>query len=68
MLKLESGRAEYRKYTDDQVCKEIDMILCPKFGKYSVYTLTTQEKLKIADELRSRWYLSREQLNRCLII
>lgn len=68
MLKSESGRVDYRKYTDEIICKEIDLVYCPKYGKSSVYTLNDEEKLMIADDLKSRWHIGMEQLTRCLVL
>lgn len=68
MLTYESGRADYRRMTDVQVCGIIDKIVRDEFHKPSVYLLSIDEKLKIATYLRQNYYLSMKVISRCLVL
>lgn len=66
MLIHESGKSDYRKPTDIDICSEIDRDILPKFGKPSVYMLSRQEKQEIARMLYRNYRLSESQIRRCL--
>lgn len=66
MLIYESGKANYRKPSDIEICTEIDRNILPRFGKASVYLLTRQEKQEIARHLYKNYHLSENQIRRCL--
>ena len=66
MLIHESGKSDYRKPTDIDICSEIDRNILPKFGKPSVYMLSRQEKQEIARMLYRNYRLSESQIRRCL--
>lgn len=66
MLIYESGKANYRKPSDIEICTEIDRNILPRFGKASVYLLTRQEKQEIARHLYQNYRLNENQIRRCL--
>lgn len=66
MLVFESGRSNYRRISDIELCHEIDKITRGFFQKSSIYALTDEEKLKIARHLREKHHVSSAQLSRCL--
>ena len=66
MLIYESGKANYRKPTDIDICTEIDRNILPRFGKASVYLLSKQEKQDIARQLYKNYRLNENQIRRCL--
>lgn len=66
MLAYENGRADYRRLSDLDICRMIDKDLVPKFGKFSVYQLTQQEKRKIAELLYRQFHVGKAQIIRCL--
>ena len=68
MLIYESGRADYRRMTDVQVCDMIDKIVKDEFHKSSVYLLSMDEKLRIATYLRKNCHLPVGQISRCLVL
>lgn len=68
MLVYESGRADYRRLSDIELCMEVDMITVNDFHKESVYLLSQDEKLKIANHLRQKYHLGMAQICRCLAL
>ena len=66
MLVFESGRSDYRRISDIDLCKETDRKIREDLKKPSIYALTHEEKLKIAKYLKERFYAGTSQLNRCL--
>lgn len=68
MLIYESGRADYRRMTDVQVCDTIDKIVKDEFHRPSVYLLSIDEKLKIVAYLRQNYHLPIGQISRCLVL
>ena len=66
MLIYESGKANYRRPSDIQICTEIDRNILPKYGKLSVYMLSRQEKQQIAEYLYRTFHLPDDQIRRCL--
>ena len=66
MLIYESGKANYRRPSDIQICTEIDRNILPKYGKFSVYMLSRQEKQQIAEYLYRTVHLPDDQIRRCL--
>jgi hypothetical protein len=67
MLVFESGRSDYRRISDIELCLEIDKITREHFKKPSIYALTLEEKMKIARHLREKYHTSSAQLSRCLL-
>lgn len=68
MLVNESGRGNYRKITDIELCGIIDKIVQEEFKKASVYFLTPEEKISIAHHLRKIHFPTNAQLQRCLVM
>lgn len=66
MLIYESGRADYRKITDIDLCTEIDRNIVPRYGKVSVYHLSRTEKQQIAEFLYRQYHIGEAQIRRCL--
>lgn len=68
MIVYESGKANYRKPSDIDICTDIDRNILPKYGKASIYMLTRQEKQNIAEYLYRTLYLPEDQIRRCLVM
>lgn len=68
MLSNESGRGDHRRITDIELCGVIDKIVREDFKKHSVYFLSPEEKMSIANKLRKTHYPTNAQLQRCLVI
>ena len=68
LLIYESGKANYRRPSDIDICKEIDRNILPQYGKPSIYTLSRQEKQSIAEHLYRALHISEEQIRRCLAL
>ena len=66
MLIYESGRSDYRRISDIDLCTEIDRNIVPKYGKASVYHLTLSEKQQIGNMLYRQYHLPEAQIKRCL--
>ncbi len=68
MLIYESGKADYRRSTDLDVCNLIDKTILPRYGKPSVYLLTEKEKQMIAENLYRQYHITESQIRRCLVM
>ena len=68
LLLFENGKADYRKLTDIDICTEIDRNILPKYGKASVYHLSSEEKKQIANHLYNTLHLNIAQSRRCLVM
>ena len=68
LLFYESGKANYRKPSDIDICTEIDKNILPQYGKHSVYMLSRQEKQKIAEHLYRNLHIPEDQIKRCLAL
>lgn len=68
LLLFENGKADYRKFSDQDLCTEIDRKILPKYGKRSVYQLSSEEKTLIANHLYKTLHLNAAQIRRCLNI
>ena len=66
MLIYESGRSDYRKISDIDLCHEIDRNIIPKYGKASVYQLSRTEKEQIGEFLFRTFRIGEAQIRRCL--
>lgn len=66
MLIYESGRSDYRKISDIDLCHEIDRNIIPKYGKTSVYHLSRAEKEQIGEFLFRTFRIGEAQIRRCL--
>ena len=62
----ESGKENYRRPSDIDICMEIDRNILPKYGKPSIYMLTRLEKQKIAEHLYRNLKIGEKQIQRCL--
>ncbi len=67
MLVFESGKADYRKISDMELCTEIDRLVRNRFCRHSIYHLSAKEKERIATELYRERHLSETQIRRCLV-
>ncbi len=66
MLILESGRSDYRKLSDIDLCREIDTIIKNDLHSTSVYTISFEEKMELAKRIRKQFHIGEAQLCRCL--
>ncbi|MBR5833106.1 MAG: hypothetical protein IKY48_00825 [Bacteroidales bacterium] len=68
MHTFESGKADYRKTSDIELCTELDALARTRYGKQSVYELSLKEKEEIAEHLYRVRHLSESQIRRCLVL
>lgn len=68
MLIFESGKADYRRLSDIDLCTELDTLARNRYGRQSVYQLTLKEKQDIAEHLYRVRHLSESQIRRCLVL
>ena len=68
MFLFESGKEDYRRTSDTELCTELDMLARTRYGRHSVYELTLKEKEKIAEHLYKERRLSESQIRRCLVL
>ena len=68
LLLFENGKADYRKTSDIELCTNVDRNLLRKYGKISIYQLTYEEKIQIANLLYNTLHLDSIQIRRCLAI
>lgn len=68
LLLFENGKADYRKLSDIDLCTEIDRNILPKYGKRSIYQLTSEEKKHIANHIYDTYHLSITQIRRSLVM
>ena len=66
LLLFENGKADYRRLSDIDVCTEIDRNILPKYRKTSIYQLSSEEKIHIANYLHNTLHLNATQISRCL--
>lgn len=66
MLLFESGKNDYRRPSDIDVCSMIDNKLLLQYGKPSIYHLTIKEKQAIAEYLFKVLHIREYQIRRCL--
>ena len=66
LLIYESGKADYRRPSDIDICMEIDRNILPRYGKPSIYMLSQQEKQQIAEHLYRNLHIGEKQILRCL--
>lgn len=67
LLANEHGRANYHAATDMLLCTEIDKVLIIKLGHKSVYSLSEQERERIAQYLIRKYHAPAPQIRRCLV-
>ena len=67
MLYYESGKSDYRRITDIELCTDMDNISRSRFNKHSVYQLSHTEKQILAEEYYRKHHLSESQIRRCLV-
>ena len=68
MHTFESGKTDYRKTSDIDLCTELDALARTRYGKQSVYELSLKEKEEIAEHLYRVRHLSESQIRRCLVL
>ena len=68
MLTLESGRSDYYRISDIDLCRKIDEIVREQLHKSSIYNLTQEEKTNLARQIRNNYHPSNAQLTRCLAL
>ena len=68
LLLFENGKADYRRLSDIDLCTKIDRNILPKYGKTSVYQLSSEEKTLIANHLYNTLHLNAAQIRRCLVM
>ena len=68
MFLFESGKADYRKTSDIELCTELDLLARTRYGRHSVYELTLKEKEEIAEQLYRMRHLNESQIRRCLVL
>ena len=68
MVHFESGKANYRKISDIDLCTELDDLARKRYGKHSVYQLSLKEKQEIAEQLYRVRHLDEAQIRRCLVL
>lgn len=66
MLVLENGRADYRRISDIDLCKEIDLVHLPVLGVSSIYQLGIEAKKYLAEKLYRKYRVPEDQIKRCL--
>ena len=66
MLIYESGRSDYRKRSDIDLCREIDHLVKTEMQSESIYTISFEEKMLLAKRLQSQHHIGEAQLCRCL--
>lgn len=68
MIHFESGKADYRKMSDIDLCTELDATALTRYGKHSVYQLSLREKQEIAEDLYRTHRLDESKIRRCLVL
>ena len=68
MLRSEHGRENYGIMSDLQLCKLIDEHILPEYGVQSVYQLDSRYRKDIANGLWQKYRLSRDKIERCLVL
>lgn len=68
MIHFESGKADYRKISDMDLCVELDDLARKRYGKHSVYQLSLKEKQEIAEYLYRVRHLDEAKIRRCLVL
>jgi hypothetical protein len=66
MLIYETGRSDYRKISDIDLCMDIDKNILPKYKSHSIYQLSHNKKKQIAEQLYRAYRLPESQIRRCL--
>ena len=67
MLIYEAGKTDYRKISEIELCTMLDNLARTRYGRHSVYQLTRQEKVQIAEELYRTFHLNEAMIRRCLV-
>lgn len=68
MLVYESGKADYRRISDMELCTELDALAQNRYGRHSVYQMTLKEKEDVAEYLYRVRHLNESQIRRCLVM
>ena len=67
MHAYEAGKSDYRKISEIDLCTMVDNIARIKYGKHSVYQLTSHEKTQIAEKLCKTLHLKETLIRRVLV-
>ena len=67
-LKNESGRINFNKISDVELCMRVDKISREEFGVKSIYQLSLEDRLKLARRLSNSTFVSSSKLRRCLAL
>lgn len=68
MIVFESGKADYQKISDMDLCVELDNLARMRYGKHSVYQLSLKEKQEIAEKVYRAYRISGSRICRCLAL
>lgn len=68
MIVFESGKADYQKISDMDLCVELDNLARMRYGKHSVYQLSLKEKQEIAEKVYRAYRISGSRICRCLVL
>ena len=68
MLANETGRNRVLNIDDIKLCTIIDEYIDKTYKGETVYTLPVSKSIKIAESLRGKHHLSREQISRCMAL
>lgn len=68
LLRNEKSRFRTVAITDMELCSIIDNQIVPHYGKKSVYLLSEEEKIEIANSLFKKYSYNAEQIKRCLVL
>ena len=68
MLKYENGKENYRSITDIELCEELDTMVRERYSGKSIYELSDNEKIKIAEYYMRSKFISRDRMRRCLAL
>ena len=66
MLTFESGRSDYKRISDVDICNVTDNLILPSMGVKSIYHLSERDKAKVAEILFHDNKASEAQIRRCL--
>ena len=68
LASIESGKADYRRISDMELCTELDALARNRYGRHSVYQMTLKEKEDVAEYLYRVRHLNESQIRRCLVM
>lgn len=65
---FESGKADYRRISDIDLCTELDQLARNRYGRHSVYQLSSKDRQEIAEHLYRVRHISESRIRRCLVL